>query len=161
MLAISSTGVDRVIAIVLQQIDLAAVVTEALQQIRWWTQVVLDQVELGRVIDEALDKVDLTEIVLQKVDLIGVAEYVVEGIDLPEIIRDSTLSSGFLRGRLWKLRMQGVDADQAVARIADRILHRRCLGSRARPPRSRRRRRSRRNRCRGGSLSHERGTGPA
>ncbi len=113
---------DRVIAAVLQQIDLAAVVTEALEQIDL-TQVVLDQVELGRVIDEALDKVDLTEIVLQKVDLIGVAEYVVEGIDLPEIIRDSTLSvsSEAVRG----LRMQGVDADQAVARIADRILHRR------------------------------------
>ena len=121
-LVLDRVDLDRVIAIVLQQIDLAAVVTEALEQIDL-TQVVLDQVELGRVIDEALDKIDLTEIVLQKVDLIGVAEYVVEGIDLPEIIRDSTLSvsSEAVRG----LRMQGVDADQAVARIADRILHRR------------------------------------
>ena len=33
----------------------------------------------GRVVDEALDKIDLTEIVLQQVDLIGVAEYVVAG----------------------------------------------------------------------------------
>ena len=70
-----------------------------------------------------LEQIDLTEIVLQQVDLIRVAEYVVQGIDLPEIIRESTgtVASEAVRG----LRMQGVDADAAVARIADRLLHRR------------------------------------
>ena len=113
---------DGVVAAVLHRLDLNAVVTEALEQIDL-TQVVLDQVDLGRVVGEVLDTIDLTQIVLEKVDLINVAEYVVDGIDLPEIIRDSTLSvsSEAVRG----LRMQGVDADQAVARIADRILHRR------------------------------------
>ena len=121
-LVLERVDLDRVVAAVLQRLDLEAVVTEALEQIDL-TQVVLDQVDLGRVVGEVLDKIDLNEIVLEKVDLIRIAEYVVEGIDLPEIIRDSTLSvsSEAVRG----LRMQGVDADQAVARVADRILRRR------------------------------------
>ena len=111
---------DRVIAAVLHKVDLEAVVAEALGLIDWAGAG--HQVDLGRVIGEALERIDLTEIVTQKVDLIGVAEYVVEGIDLPEIIRDSTMSvsSEAVRG----LRMQGVDADQAVARVADRNPHR-------------------------------------
>ena len=60
---------------------------------------------------------------MEQVDLVGVAEYVVAEIDLPEIIRASTgsVASEAVRG----LRMQGVDADQAVARVVDRMLFRR------------------------------------
>jgi hypothetical protein len=70
-----------------------------------------------------LQRVDLTQIALPQVDLIGVARYVMEGLDLPEIIRDSTgsVASEAVVG----LRMQGVDADVAVGRVVDRILHRR------------------------------------
>ena len=84
---------------------------------------VVSRLDIEAVATDALEQIDLTEIVLQQVDLVRVAEYVVQGIDLPEIIRESTgtVASETVRG----LRMQGVDADVAVARIADRLLHRR------------------------------------
>jgi hypothetical protein len=108
--------------IVLDRVDLERVVASALERLDL-TAIVVDEVDLGRVVAAALQRVDLTQVVLQQVDLIGVAEYVVEGIDLPEIIRDSTgsVASEAVRG----LRMQGVDADAAVARVVDRMLHRR------------------------------------
>ena len=81
---------------------------------------VLDRVDLGRVIASALEQVDLTATVMDDVDLVQVAEYVVTAIDLPEIIRESTgsVASEAVRG----LRVQGVDADVAVARAVDRLL---------------------------------------
>ncbi|MEO8518096.1 MAG: hypothetical protein ABI438_02865 [Dermatophilaceae bacterium] len=108
--------------LVLDRVDLERVASSLLRRLDL-TAVVVDQVDLGRVVDAALKRVDLTEVVLQQVDLIGVAEYVVAGIDLPEIIRESTgsVASGAVRG----LRMQGADADLAVGRAVDRILHRR------------------------------------
>ncbi|MGZ4638583.1 MAG: hypothetical protein ACXV2J_05940 [Actinomycetes bacterium] len=108
--------------LVLDRVDLESIVNRALERLDI-TAVVVEQVDLGVVVAAALDRLDLTQIVLQKVDLIGVAEYVVEGIDLPEIIRDSTgsVASEAVRG----LRMQGVDADDAVARVVDRMLRRR------------------------------------
>jgi hypothetical protein len=135
--AMSQVDVERLVTLVLQRVDLTRV-----------SSTVIDSIDLDRVVGEALDgmdldplvagivgrldieavatealqQVDLTEIVLKQVDLIRVAEYVVQGIDLPEIIRESTgtVASEAVRG----LRMQGVDADQAVARIADRLLRR-------------------------------------
>jgi hypothetical protein len=109
-------------ALVLEHVKLDQVINEALGSIDL-TSVVLDQVDLGVVIASALDQMDLTQVVREQVDLIGVAEYVVEGIDLPGMIRDSTgsIASEAVRG----LRMQGVDADTAVAGIVDRMLHRR------------------------------------
>jgi hypothetical protein len=114
--------VEAVAASVIEGLDVDHVVTAALDQLDL-TQLVLDRVDLGRVVAEALQRVDLTEVVMEQVDLIGVAEYVVAGIDLPEIIRASTgsVASEAVRG----LRMQGVDADLAVARVVDRMLFRR------------------------------------
>lgn len=108
--------------LVLDRVDLERVVTGALERLDL-TAIVVDQVDLGSVVAAAVQRVDLTQMVLQQVDLIGVAEYVVEGIDLPEIIRDSTgsVASEAVRG----LRMQGVDADIALGRVVDRMLHRR------------------------------------
>jgi hypothetical protein len=47
----------------------------------------------------------------------------VNGIDLPEIIRESTgsMASDVVRDA----RMQGIDADVAIARVVDRIIRRR------------------------------------
>ncbi len=108
-LVLDNVDLERVVAGVLQRLDLTAIV--------------VDQVDLGAVVAAALQRLDLTEVVLQNVDLIAVAEYVVEGIDLPEIIRDSTgsVATEAVRG----MRMQGVDADLAVARVVDRVLRRR------------------------------------
>jgi hypothetical protein len=56
-------------------------------------------------------------------DLVGLADQVIEGIDLPEIIRESTgtVASEVVRG----VRMQSIDADEAIARVVDRLFLRR------------------------------------
>ena len=113
---------DALAAGVLRDLDLERLMSDALDQLDL-TQVVLDRVDLGRVIASALEQVDLTATVMDNVDLVRVAEYVVTAIDLPEIIRESTgsVASEAVRG----LRMQGVDADVAVARAVDRLFFRR------------------------------------
>lgn len=112
--------------LVLERVDLQRVVGGALEGLDL-TAVVVEQVDLGGVVAVALQQVDLTEIVMQQVDLVGVAEYVVDAIDLPEIIRDSTgsVASEAVVG----IRMQGIDADAAVGRVVDRMLRRRRQGS--------------------------------
>ena len=116
---------DALVALALARLDVAALVSATLDRLDV-TGLVLERVDLERVVDEALQKVDLTQVVMEQVDLIDVAEYVVAGIDLPEIIRASTgsVASEAVRG----LRMQGVDADLAVARVVDRMLFRRRHG---------------------------------
>jgi hypothetical protein len=115
----------QVSSAVVEAIDLDRVVGEAIagMDIDQLVAGVVGRLDIDAVASDALEQLDLTEIVLQQVDLVRVAEYVVQGIDLPEIIRESTgtVASEAVRG----LRMQGVDADAAVARIADRLLHRR------------------------------------
>jgi hypothetical protein len=108
--------------LVLDRVDLQRVVAGALDRLDL-TAIVVEQVDLGDVVATALQHVDLTQIVMSQVDLIGVAQYVVDGIDLPEIIRDSTgsVASEAVVG----LRMQGIDADVLVGRVVDRMLHRR------------------------------------
>jgi hypothetical protein len=114
--------IDALVDLVLERMDVDKVVATALDRVDL-TSVAMEEIDLGRLVTEALQQVDLTEIVMEQVDLIGAAEYVVAGIDLPEIIRASTgsVASEAVRG----LRMQGVDADLAVARIVDRVLFRR------------------------------------
>jgi hypothetical protein len=119
------------------------------------TELVIRRVDLDRVaqaldVDAVLDRLDLTELVIQRVDLdrvvrtvdieaivsgldfnalvaridvIGIAEQVIDGIDLPQLIRDSTgsVASEGIAG----VRMQGMEADQAVAHFVDRVLRRR------------------------------------
>jgi hypothetical protein len=105
--------VPRVVDVVLDQIDL--------------TELVVRRVDLDRVarhldLDGVVARVDL-EAVVARLDLIGLAERVVDGIDLPRIIRESTgsVASEGIRG----VRMQSIEADQAVARFVDRVLLRR------------------------------------
>jgi hypothetical protein len=114
--------IDALVDLVLERMDVDKVVATALDRLDL-TELVLQRVDLERVVTNVVERVDLTEIVMEQVDLIGVAEYVVAGIDLPEIIRASTgsVASEAVRG----LRMQGVDADLAVARVVDRVLFRR------------------------------------
>lgn len=88
----------------------------------------LDRLDLTKVVEE---RVDIDEIaatidvnaVADRVDLLGLAQFVVDGIDLPGIIRESTrgVTSEAVRG----VRVQGYEADQAVARVVDRMLLRR------------------------------------
>ena len=73
-------------------------------------------------IDAVVSRIDLDAIV-DRVDVVSLAEEVVNGIDLPEIIRESTgtMASEVVRDA----RMQSIVADVAIARLVDRIIHRR------------------------------------
>ena len=73
-------------------------------------------------IDTVVSRVDIDAIV-RRLDIVGLAEEIVNGIDLPEIIRQSTGSMAFDVVR--DVRMEGIDADMAIARLVDRIIRRR------------------------------------
>lgn len=105
------------------------------------TRVVLEQVDLNRVVTSALDSLDLTQLVIERVDvdaiiervdvdaiidrvpLVPLANYVIEEIDLPQIIREST--GGVATDAVNAIRVQGIGADELVSRLADRVLLRR------------------------------------
>jgi hypothetical protein len=72
-------------------------------------------------VDAVVARVDLDAIVA-RLDLPRIALEVIAAIDLPEIVRESTGSaaSEVVRG----IRAESVQADDAVARIVDRLLHR-------------------------------------
>jgi len=87
---------------------------------------VLDRVDLDAIVatvdlDRAVDRVDVDR-VIARTDLAGLARYVVEEIDLPGLLRASTgsVTSEMVRS----VRDQGADADRAVERLVDRLLHR-------------------------------------
>jgi hypothetical protein len=79
---------DRVdlTALVLQRVDLERVVTEVLDQLDL-TEVVLTRVDLKAVVTKAIDEVDLTEVVVENVDLGTVIQTAVEAVDLNTLIR--------------------------------------------------------------------------
>jgi hypothetical protein len=104
--------IDRVdIARVLDRVDLDAVVA------RVDLDGAVDRVDL----DRAVDRVDVDR-VISRTDLAGLARYVVQEIDLPGLLRASTGS--VTNEMVRSVRDQGVDADRAVERIVDRLLHR-------------------------------------
>ncbi len=145
-LVVSRVDLDRVargldVEAVLDRLDLTELVV---------SRVDLDRVARGLDVEAVLDRLDLTELVMSRVDLdriagtldieaiahrldlnalaaridlIGLAEQVVVGIDLPQLIRDSTgsVASEGIAG----MRMQGMEADQAIAHFVDRVLRRR------------------------------------
>ena len=145
-LVVSRVDLDRVargldVEAVLDRLDLTELVV---------SRVDLDRVARGLDVEAVLDRLDLTELVMSRVDLdriagaldieaiahrldlnalaaridlIGLAEQVVVGIDLPQLIRDSTgsVASEGIAG----VRMQGMEADQAIAHFVDRVLRRR------------------------------------
>lgn len=105
------------------------------------TDLVIDRVDLTRVVESTLDSMDLTQLVLDRVDvnaivqaadidsiidrvpIVTIADYVIDEIDLPQIIRDST--SGVAGEALDSVRRQGVGADMLLAGFVDRIVRRR------------------------------------
>ena len=104
--------VDRVdIARILERVDIDAVVDRA------DIARVLDRVDIDAVVDRAdVDRV------IARADIAGLARYVVAVIDLPGLLRASSdsVTSDMVRS----VRDQGADADRAVERIVDRLLHR-------------------------------------
>lgn len=109
-------------AIVLEAVDLKAIVTAALDSIDL-TDTVVSRVDLERVVTAALDAMDLTALVRDRVDLAALADEVIEDVDLPEIIRESStgVASDVVRGA----RMGAIAGDDIVAKWVDRVLLRR------------------------------------
>jgi hypothetical protein len=131
--------IDKVdIARVLDRVDLDAVVARVdLDAVIGKVDIarVIDRVDLDAVVarvdlDGAVDRVDLdravdrvdVDRVISRTDLAGLARYVVQEIDLPGLLRASTGS--VTNEMVRSVRDQGVDADRAVERIVDRLLHR-------------------------------------
>ena len=120
---------------------LVPVIADAIVERLDLTDLVLEQVDLNRIVTSALDTLDLTQLVIDRVDvdaivaqadidavidrvpIIPLADYVIDEIDLPQIIRDST--SGIAGDAMNTVRRQGIGADQLVSRLADRIVFRR------------------------------------
>lgn len=111
-----AAGID--IDLILDRVDVDGVVARAdLQR-------VVDRLDLDAIVarvdlDRAVGRVNLDAIV-GRLDLIGLAYYVVDGIDLPGIIRQSSgsMASEVVRG----VRLQGMEADEAVGRLVGRLL---------------------------------------
>jgi len=71
--------------------------------------------------DPVVARVDL-EAAIARIDLVGIAREVIDAIDLPNIVRDSTgtMASDVVR----TVRVEGMQADDAVAGLVDRLLRR-------------------------------------
>jgi hypothetical protein len=113
--------VDRAdIARVLDRVDLDAVVA------RVDLDAAVDRVDIARIlervdVDAVVDRADIDR-VIARTDIAGLARYVVAVIDLPGLLRASSdsVTSDMVRS----MRNQGADADRAVERVVDRLLHR-------------------------------------
>ena len=78
---------------------------------------IVDRVDVDRIVD----RTDLVGIV-DRLDLTAIAHEVIEDVDLPRVIRES---SGAMAGETVRtVRMQGMNADQLVARVVDSVLRR-------------------------------------
>lgn len=89
--------VPSVVDEVLDRVDLASLVVERVDLERLvgavldttdLTQIVLDRVDLRRVVEGALDSVDLTSLVIERVDLHRVVETALDSLDLTQLVRD-------------------------------------------------------------------------
>jgi hypothetical protein len=106
-------AVPAAVDLVLDQLDLTALVARRVDLDRLVAQVDVDAVAARLDID----------VIIARIDLIARAQEVVDGIDLPGIIRQSTgsMASDGVR----EVRSRGIEADQALAHFVDRRLLRR------------------------------------
>jgi hypothetical protein len=110
---------DLDVDVVLDQMDLTTLVLQRVDLVKV-VDAVIDQIDLTGIVLERVDLVKVADAVLDQMDLIAVANEIIDGVDLPGIIRESTgsMASETVQG----VRMQGIGADQAVGRAVDRLL---------------------------------------
>ena len=115
---------DRVdlTALVIQRVDLERLVGAVLDTMDL-TELVLDRVDLHRIVEAALDSLDLTQLVRDRVDVASLAEEVVDEIDLPDIIRES--STGVAGEVVDGARLSAVAGDELINKWIDKFLQRR------------------------------------
>ncbi|PWD44841.1 hypothetical protein ACN93_02065 [Gordonia paraffinivorans] len=138
-LVLQNVDLERLIAAVLEVIDLDAVI-ETVDLDRAVAQVdlmrAIDLVDLHEVIgkvdlDEVAKRIDLDAIaarididaILGRVDLVGLAEEIIDGVDLPDIIREA--STSVTADVMTDVRSSSERADDAVANAVNRFLRRR------------------------------------
>lgn len=103
--------------LVIERVDLTRVVQATLDQMDL-TQLVLDRVDVDRIVDKA----DL-ERIIDRLPLVDLANYIVDEVDLPRIIREST--GGIATDAMNAVRIQSIGVDQMMTRITDAMLLRR------------------------------------
>ena len=123
--------VPQVTAAVLDRVDLTAIVLSRVDVDEIAASLDLDAVAARIDVDAIAARLDV-EAVLNRLDLDAIASDVLDSIDLPEIIR---LSTGSMASEtVVDVRLQGIEADEAVNRFVDRILRRRRRNTEALPP---------------------------
>lgn len=100
---IGIAAITRVAELVVEQIDLTALIREQLD------------------IDAIVTDVDI-EAIIARIDLIGLADQIIAGVDLPAIIRESTES--VTAEVMTDVRTQTARADDMVSGFVDRMLGR-------------------------------------
>jgi uncharacterized protein YjbI with pentapeptide repeats len=111
--AIGSTDLDRVAGDALGKLDVDELADRLLDQLDL-TQLVLDRVDLERVVAGALARLDLTTIVVDRVDLGSVVSAALEQVDLTSIVVDRVDLGGLVSAAL-----QQVDLTQIVMQQVD------------------------------------------
>jgi hypothetical protein len=101
--ALVSTVGSQVVALVLDEIDLTALVRERVD------------------VDAIAAEIDI-DAIIARIDLIGLANQIIDGVNLPAIIRESTNS--VTAEVMTEVRSQGQRADDVVAGFVDRMLRR-------------------------------------
>jgi hypothetical protein len=122
---------DRIVAgvdldAIAERLDLQAIVARVdLDEVaaRLDVEAVLDRLDLTETVVRRVDFRALVDAVLAEVDVPGIVSQVLDEIDLPELIREST--GTMASDTVQTVRMRGVDADDAVRRLAARLRLRR------------------------------------
>jgi hypothetical protein len=118
--------VPEVARVLLDRLDVNAIVAERVDLDAIAARLDVDAVAARLDVDAVIERMDLPEIargVIDELDLAAIAQGVIEELDMPALIRESTES---VTGEVVDdLRYGAVDADRSVARIVDKILRRR------------------------------------
>jgi hypothetical protein len=118
---LEATDLNAAVQTLIERTDLEQAIGSGLEHLDI-TAVVLDHVDAPRLVDGLMSRLDTTRLVLDNVDVVALAQAVIEGVDLPRIVRES--SGSIASETVESVRLQGIDADRAVARMVDRLLGR-------------------------------------
>jgi hypothetical protein len=122
---LATVNLTAVVENVLSDIDLDRAISASLERLDL-TAVLLEHMDMAGLVEGLLGRLDITRLVLDNVDIVALADAVIEGVDLPRIVRES--SGSIATETVDSIRLQGIDADRAVARLVDRLLLRRKEG---------------------------------
>lgn len=115
------TLVPRVTAAVLDRIDITDVVLRRVDTDAIAAGLDTDAIAARIDVDAIAARIDI-ERIIDRIDLAALTEDVMDSVDLPEIIRQSTGS--LASESVLEVRLQSIEADQAVNRFVDRLLRR-------------------------------------